>query len=193
MRKSAHPLRADGSRAFRPYSILKVSRQIGQRAGGTNPDILWNVIIGTHFLLYSSDAEADRVFFRDILGLRSIDVGGGWLIFQVPPAEAAIHPLDGVVSQEGGHRALSAELYLMCDDLKSQIASLKQKNVECTEVVVAGWGLKTKIPLPSGGEIGLYQPRHATAFDLKPTALKSKTSPSKSRSPKKRRPEKKNR
>ncbi len=149
------------------------------------------VITGTHFLLYSQDAEADRVFFRDVLGLRHIDVGGGWLIFEMPPAEAGIHPLEGEFSLDhSGHRLLGGELYLMCDDLKSQIAALRKKNVECSEAVEADWGMKTTIPMPSGGEIGLYQPRHATAFNLKSKPLKSKSSSKKTRSSKQRSPKK---
>lgn len=149
------------------------------------------MITGTHLLLYSKDAEADRAFFRDVLGFRHIDVGGGWLIFQMPPAEAGIHPLEGDFSQNhGGHRLLGAVLYVMCDDLKSQIASLRKKNVACGEVVHADWGMKTTIPMPSGGEIGLYQPRHATAFNLKSKPLKSKPSSKKTRSSKQRSPKK---
>ncbi len=157
------------------------------------------MITGTHFLLYSKNAEADRAVFRDVLGLRHIDVGAGWLIFQMPPAEAAIHPLEGEFSLDhSGHRLLGGELYLMCDDLQSQIASLRKKNVECSEVAEAQWGIKTTIPLPSGGEIGLYQPRHPTAFNLKTKPRKSKPSPKKTRSskrqwPKKRRSKKRKR
>ncbi len=127
------------------------------------------MIIGAHFLLYSRDPEADRVFFRDILEFPSIDVGGGWLIFGMSPAEAAIHPLDGEFSQQhAGHDLLGAVLYLMCDDLDGFIASLKAKNVHCTEVQTANWGITTTIPLPSGGKIGLYQPAHPTALKFNP-------------------------
>jgi catechol 2,3-dioxygenase-like lactoylglutathione lyase family enzyme len=125
------------------------------------------MIIGAHFLLYSKDPEADRAFFRDVLEFRSIDVGGGWLIFAMPPAEAGIHPSDGEFSQRhAGHDLLGAVLYLMCDDLDAFIASLKVKNVRCTEVQTANWGVTTTIPLPSGSAIGLYQPTHPTAFNL---------------------------
>jgi len=153
------------------------------------------MIFGTHFLLYSRDAEADRAFFRDALGFRDIDVGGGWLVFQMPPAEAAIHPSDQPSNQapppsDGGQGALRAELYLMCDDVQSQIASLQKKNVRCSEVVEARWGVKTTILLPSGGQIGLYQPRHATAFNLAATRPKSRTSGKKIRSGKKSSPKK---
>jgi len=130
--------------------------------------ILGGMIIGFHFLLYSKDAEADRAFLRDILGFRCVDAGDGWLIFAMSPAEAAIHPLDDESSrQEAGHDLLRGALYLMCDDLNAFIARLKAKNVQCSDVVRAGWGITTTIPLPSGGRIGLYQPRHQTALNLK--------------------------
>lgn len=125
------------------------------------------MIIGSHVLFYSKDPEADRRFFRDVLGFRSVDVGEGWLIFAMPPAEAAFHPTDQAFTQQhAGHALLGAVLYLMCDDLQALAASLKKKNVICTEFQEAGWGTSTTIPLPSGASIGLYQPRHATAFNV---------------------------
>jgi catechol 2,3-dioxygenase-like lactoylglutathione lyase family enzyme len=125
------------------------------------------MIIGAHFLLYSKDPEADRAFFRDVLGFPYVDVGEGWLIFAMSPAEAAIHPLDGEFSQlHAGHELLGAVLYLMCDDLDEMVASLNAKGICCTKIDQARWGVKTTIPLPSGGAIGLYQPRHPTALNL---------------------------
>ncbi|HEY6305108.1 MAG TPA: VOC family protein [Candidatus Angelobacter sp.] len=125
------------------------------------------MIIGAHVLLYSQDPEADRAFFRDVLGFPHVDVGHGWLIFKLPPAETAVHPTDDDTEQvHAGHRLLGAVLYLMCDDLPAQIQLLKNKGVRCTEIDEAQWGSKTTIKLPSGGEIGLYQPKHATAFSL---------------------------
>ena len=127
------------------------------------------MIFGAHILFYSQDPEADRAFFTNVLGLRSVDVGHGWLIFAMPPVEAAIHPAEGDFSQtHGGEKLMGAVLYLMCDDLKAEIASLKQKNVYCTEIQQAQWGVSTTIPLPSGRAIGLYQPRHDTALNLSP-------------------------
>jgi catechol 2,3-dioxygenase-like lactoylglutathione lyase family enzyme len=116
------------------------------------------MISGAHVILYSKNAEADRAFFRDVLGFRSVDAGHGWLIFALPSAEAAIHPSDeiGVVH----------ELYFMCDDLKAEIASLAEKNVRCSAVQEARWGSITKVQLPGGGAVGLYQPRHPTALGL---------------------------
>jgi catechol 2,3-dioxygenase-like lactoylglutathione lyase family enzyme len=116
------------------------------------------MISGAHVVLYSKNAEADRAFFRDVLGFPSVDAGHGWLIFALPPAEAAIHP-----SEEDG---VAHELYLMCDDLKAEIASLGKKDVKCSAVQEARWGSITKIQLPGGGAVGLYQPKHPTALGL---------------------------
>jgi catechol 2,3-dioxygenase-like lactoylglutathione lyase family enzyme len=115
------------------------------------------VISGAHVILYSKDAEADRAFFRDVLGFPSVDAGRGWLIFALPPAEAAFHPSD----QNGHH-----ELYFLCDDVKAEIAALAKKNVKCSEVHEERWGSVTKMRLPGGGEVGLYQPKHPTALGL---------------------------
>src|ERR1700758_1993763 len=125
------------------------------------------MIFGAHILFYSQDPEADRAFFTNILGLPSVDVGHGWLIFAMPPAEAAIHPTESDFSQtHAGESLIGAVLYLMCDDLKAEIASLKQKNVECTEIQEAPWGISTTIPLPSGRAIGFSQPKHRTPRKL---------------------------
>jgi catechol 2,3-dioxygenase-like lactoylglutathione lyase family enzyme len=115
------------------------------------------MISGAHVIVYSRDAEADRAFFRDVLGLKSVDAGHGWLIFALPPGEAAFHP----AGENGAH-----ELYFMCDSLKSEMASLSKKGVKCSKVEEARWGSITKLKLPGGGEIGLYQPKHPTALGL---------------------------
>ena len=126
------------------------------------------MITGAHMLFYSQDPDADRAFFRDVLEFPAVDAGHGWLIFALPPAEAALHPTEGSSSQlHAGRHLLGAVLYLMCDDLSSTMKSLEAKGVQCTAVDEAPWGLKTTFPLPSGGEIGLYQPRHPTAIGLK--------------------------
>jgi catechol 2,3-dioxygenase-like lactoylglutathione lyase family enzyme len=130
------------------------------------------MISGAHVLLYSQNPAADRAFFRDILGFRSVDAGEGWLIFALPPAECALHPIEeprGESSRQllhGGHRLLGAVLYFMCEDVHAQIALLKSKHVTCTEVEEAPWGIKTTFQLPSGGEIGLYQPTHPSPLKL---------------------------
>jgi catechol 2,3-dioxygenase-like lactoylglutathione lyase family enzyme len=113
------------------------------------------MIFGAHVIVYSKDATADRAFLRDVLGFSSVDAGHGWLIFELPPAEVAVHPADDNV----GH-----ELYFLCDDLDAEIAALGKKGVRCSEVEQARWGSVTKIRLPGGGEVGLYQPKHPLAL-----------------------------
>ena len=120
---------------------------------------------GAHVLFYSKNPEDDRAFLRDILEFRSIDIGRGWLIFGLPPAEAAVHPLEGAFSQRhAGHEMIGALVYLMCEDLLATVKLLAAKNVRCTEIQEEVWGIKTTIPLPSGSELGLYQPKHETAI-----------------------------
>jgi len=114
-----------------------------------------SMIFGAHVIVYSKDATADRNFFREVLGFSSVDAGHDWLIFALPPAEAAVHPADDTA----GH-----ELYFMCDDLNAEIAALGEKDVRCSEVQEARWGSVTKIRLPGGGEVGLYQPKHPVAL-----------------------------
>jgi catechol 2,3-dioxygenase-like lactoylglutathione lyase family enzyme len=116
------------------------------------------MISGAHVVVYSKNAEADRAFFRDVLGFKSVDAGHGWLIFALPPAEAAFHPSDESVAHE---------LYFMCDDLKAEMAALAKKGVQCSSVQEQRWGSITKMQLPGGGQIGLYQPKHPTALALK--------------------------
>jgi len=115
------------------------------------------MISGAHMIIYSKDAESDRAFFRDVLGFASVDAGHGWLIFAMPPAEAAFHPSDA----NDAH-----ELYFMCEDLKAEMAALAEKGVRCSDVQEARWGSITKIHLPGGGKVGLYQPKHPTAIGM---------------------------
>ena len=125
------------------------------------------MIIGAHVLIYTTNPEADRAFFREVLEIPSVDIGHGWLIFGLPPSEMAVHPSDGAFAQRhAGHTMWGALLYLMCDDLQAYVASLAKKNVRCTEIETESWGIRTTIPLPSGGELGLYQPTHQTALHL---------------------------
>jgi catechol 2,3-dioxygenase-like lactoylglutathione lyase family enzyme len=116
------------------------------------------MISGAHVIIYSKNADADRAFFRDVLEFKSVDAGHGWLIFALPPAEAAFHP---------GDKNSVHELYLMCDDLKSEMAALAKKNVTCSEIQEERWGSITKVRLPGGGDVHLYQPKHPKALDLK--------------------------
>jgi catechol 2,3-dioxygenase-like lactoylglutathione lyase family enzyme len=109
------------------------------------------MIDGVHAVLFSRDAEALRAFFRDVLELPSVDAGGGWPIFALPPAEVAAHPADRP----------GAELYLMTSDLEATVAALRAKGVEPVRPVSdERWGRVTAIALPGGGEVGLYEPRH---------------------------------
>ena len=115
------------------------------------------MITGAHAIVFSEDAEADRAFFRDVLGLASVDAGGGWLIFALPPAELAAHP-----AEHGGRHAL----YLMCDDVHATVAELERRGAEMARPVSdEGFGLVTAMRLPGGGEVGVYEPRHPTAHD----------------------------
>ena len=111
------------------------------------------MISGAHVIVYSRDPEADREFLKDALGFANVDAGGGWLIFRLPPAEVAVHP-----SRKNGVH----ELYLMTDDLKALIASLRKRRVKTSPVAQLGWGLLTRVTLPGGGQLGVYQPRHAS-------------------------------
>lgn len=110
------------------------------------------MIIGAHSVIYSTDAEADRTFLRDVLKLTNVDVGGGWLIFGLPPAEVAVHPSEKNDVQE---------FYLMCDDLNAFIAELKKHHIAYDPVRDQRYGLLTHLTLPGGGKLGVYQPRHA--------------------------------
>jgi catechol 2,3-dioxygenase-like lactoylglutathione lyase family enzyme len=112
------------------------------------------VITGLHAIVYAEDADKARAFFRDTLGLSNVDAGDGWLIFRAPPAELAVHP--------GGE---AHELYLMCDDINSTVASLTARGVEFTTPVTdQGWGLLTTLRIPGAGTLGLYEPKHPTAI-----------------------------
>ena len=125
------------------------------------------MIVGAHSIIYSTKPDADRVFLRDVLKLPHVDVGGGWLIFGLPPAEVAVHP---------GDKNNVHEFYLMVDDVEALIAEMKKRNIACGPVHNQGWGLLTQITLPGGGKLGVYQPRHARpkAMSVKKTAAKKR-------------------
>jgi hypothetical protein len=110
------------------------------------------MINGAHTIIYSKNPEADRAFFRDVLRLPNVDVGGGWLIFGLPPAEVAVHPSES----NNVH-----ELYLMCDNIRSFVDRLTMLGIECSAIEEQRWGVLTRMKLPGGGQIGVYQPRHA--------------------------------
>lgn len=110
------------------------------------------MITGVHTIIYSTNPEADRAFFKDILKFPNVDVGDGWLIFALPPSEIAVHP-----SEENNVH----ELYLICDDINTFIAEMQNQNINCSEISDQGWGILTSITLPGGGSLGAYQARHA--------------------------------
>lgn len=110
------------------------------------------MIIGAHSIIYSTNPDADRAFLRDVLALPNVDVGGGWLIFGLPPAEVAVHPSD---------KNDVYAFYLMCDDVEAFVTEMKTHSIVCGPVLNQGWGLVTQLTLPGGGKLGIYQPRHA--------------------------------
>ena len=111
------------------------------------------MIYGAHVVVYSKDAEADRIFFRDVLRFPCVDAGHGWLIFAMPPLEAAFHDSDN----NDRH-----ELFLMCDDLAATLRELEAKQIAVSEVSEQRWGKLASLTLPGGGKIGVYQPKHAS-------------------------------
>ena len=110
------------------------------------------MIVGAHSIIYSKNAEADRAFLRDILKLPNVDVGGGWLIFGLPPAEVAVHPSD----ENDVH-----EFYFMCSDVDALMADLEKRGIACAPARKMDWGVLTQVTLPGGGKLGVYQPLHA--------------------------------
>lgn len=109
------------------------------------------MINGAHAIVSSTNADADRAFFRDVLGLPNVDAGDGWLIFGLPPSEVAVHPAES----NGSH-----ELYLMCEDIEAFVGAMRDRELECSEVEDQGWGLVIQLTLPGGGRLGVYEPRH---------------------------------
>jgi len=116
------------------------------------------VINGAHIVMYSRDAEADRAFFSDVLKFPSVDAGHGWLIFAMPPLEAAFH--DSQTSDQH-------EVYLMCDDITTTLQDLKSKNVKVSDVSDQRWGKLATVTLPGGGKIGIYEPKHPSPLKIK--------------------------
>jgi hypothetical protein len=110
------------------------------------------MITGAHSIIYSSNAEADMDFFRNILKFPHVDVGRGWLIFALPPSEIAVHPADSNDRYD---------FYLMCDDINAFIAEMAGHNITCGPIDTQRWGLVTNLTLPGGGKLGVYEPRHA--------------------------------
>lgn len=124
------------------------------------------MITGAHSIIYSSDPEADRDFFKNILKFPNVDIGHGWLIFGLPPSEVAIHPSD---------KSGSSEFYLMCDDIKLFLKEMAKNNVKCSPVDEQRWGLITHLTLPGGGKLGVYEPKHARPPEVKSAKSKVKS------------------
>lgn len=122
------------------------------------------MIVGAHSIIYSKKADADRAFLRDILGLSYVDAGGGWLIFGLPPAEVAIHPF----TKNNIH-----EFYLMCADIRAFMSAMSKRGVSCSAIQSMSWGELTRVKLPGGGKLGVYQPLHA-----RPNAARQRTAAS---------------
>jgi hypothetical protein len=116
-----------------------------------------------HSIIYSKNPDADRAFFRDVLKLPNVDVGEGWLIFGLPPAEVAVHP---------SRKNDVHELYLMCDDVRGLMAALRKAGIRCGPAQNRGWGVLTEVALPGGGKLGVYQPRHARPKPMKAKAAR---------------------
>lgn len=109
------------------------------------------MIIGAHSIIYSTNPDADRTFLRDVLKLTNVDIGGGWLIFGLPPSEVAVHPSD----KNDVH-----EFYLLCDDVKAFVVEMEKHGIASAPVREESWGLITHLTLPGGGKLGVYQPKH---------------------------------
>ncbi len=125
------------------------------------------MITSTHAIIYAEDPDQARAFFRDVLELSYVDAHGGWLIFKLPPAELGVHPAGEIDDPNAASPTGHHELYLMCDDIEATVADLTAKGVEFTgPVQPTGFGLLARLRIPGAGEIGIYQPRHATAYDL---------------------------
>ena len=118
-------------------------------------------IIGAHVLLYTPEAEALRSTFRDVLGFKHVDAGGGWLIFALPPAELGIHPTDSPGEEASVHHEFS----LMCDDIEATVRELRAKGITVQgEPEDHGYGITVMLTLPGGVEVQLYEPRHPVAI-----------------------------
>jgi len=121
------------------------------------------MINGAHIVIYSKNADADRAFFRDVLNFPAVDAGHGWLIFAMPPLEAAFHDLDkhDLHKHDSGKNSRH-ELFLMCDDITSTLKKLQEKKVQVSGVTEQRWGKLASLTLPGGGKIGIYEPQHAS-------------------------------
>jgi hypothetical protein len=120
------------------------------------------MINGVHVTFFTGEEEKLRAFIRDKLGLHFHDVGGGWLIFDLPSLELGVHPADneGVESEELIGKTWQ-ELSFVCDDIYETVSQLKERGVEfTTEISDEEYGLVTRFSMPGGIEVDLYQPKY---------------------------------
>jgi len=123
------------------------------------------MIYGAHALVFSRAPGEARALLEKILDGNTVDAGGGWLIFALPPAEIAVHPTD---------EAPRTDLYLMCQDIEKTVEELREKGVTFSRAIKeVSWGRVTAVALPGGGELGLYQPRHQTALARPPAGARA--------------------
>ena len=151
MLDAIHPRAPAHRRSMRAISPLELEERYAVTRIQPDLTLEERMINGMHVIIYSRDAEADRDFIREVLGFPSVDVGSGWSIFAAPPSELACHPAE----TNDKH-----ELYLMCDNVEKEVERLKQSRIKCGPISREQWGLLTTIELPSGGRLGLYEPRH---------------------------------
>lgn len=109
---------------------------------------------GSHLVIFSTEPEADRALMAKLTGGKHVDAGDGWMIYELPPAEVAIHP---------SSRSTHHELHLMCQDIESTRQQLGKLGIDSAEPQDMGYGIVSEFTMPGGSVIGFYQPRHASA------------------------------
>jgi catechol 2,3-dioxygenase-like lactoylglutathione lyase family enzyme len=114
------------------------------------------MIKGVHTMFYSSDATALRAFLRDKLGFKATDVGGGWLIFDLPEADMGCHPAADDGAPSGTH-----DISFYCDDIHQTVKELKAKGVKFKgKIEDRGYGLVIHFLMPGNFYVQLYQPKY---------------------------------
>ena len=115
------------------------------------------MIKGVHAMFYSSEPDELRAFLRDKLGLPHTDVGGGWLIFDLPEGDMGVHPVDRPGAPPSGTHDVS----FYCDDLDETVAELRGRGVVFTdEISDPGYGRVIHFEMPGGVKVELYQPHY---------------------------------